>query len=175
MKIVVITSSAHVNGASTYLADQFIEGATDGYNDIYHYNAVDHQNNFVMVDEDNQAISQHDDIDHLLDKIKAADLMVMVTPLYYFGMSSLLKTIVDRFYDYNNELRGNKQAVMIATGAGSVNTAFDSLKIHYKQIIDYMHWIDAGAIWDLKALAHPAIDRYGQEAFKLGQKFTAGN
>lgn len=56
MKIVVITSSAHVNGASTYLADQFIEGATDGYNDIYHYNAVDHQNNFVMVDEDNQAI-----------------------------------------------------------------------------------------------------------------------
>ena len=128
-----------------------------------------------MVDEDNQSIGQHDDIDHLLDKIKAADLVVMVTPLYYFGMSSLLKTIVDRFYDYNHDLKGNKQAVMIATGAGSVNTAFDSLKIHYKQIIDYMHWTDAGAIWDLKALDHPAIDKYGQEAFKLGQKFTAGN
>ena len=128
-----------------------------------------------MVDEDNRSIGQHDDIDHLLGKIKAADLVVMVTPLYYFGMSSLLKTIVDRFYDYNHDLKGNKQAVMIATGAGSVATAFDSLKIHYKQIIDYMRWTDAGTIWDLKALDHPAIDKYGQEAFALGQKFSAEN
>ena len=58
MKIVVITSSAHVNGASDYLADQFVKGAQTGGHEIYRYDAVDHQNNFVMVDEENAAITQ---------------------------------------------------------------------------------------------------------------------
>ena len=53
MKIVVITSSAHVAGASNYLADQFIAGAQASGHEVYRYNAVDHQNNFVMVDEEN--------------------------------------------------------------------------------------------------------------------------
>lgn len=175
MKIVVITSSAHVNGASTYLAGQFMKGAQKAGNDVYHYNAVDHQNNFVMVDEGNQAIHQHDDIAQLLHRVGEADAIVMVTPLYYFGMSSLLKTIVDRFYDYNHELKENKKAVMIATAAGSVDTAFDSLKVHYRQLVDYMRWTDAGAIWDLGALDHPAIDQYGQQAYELGKELNAAN
>ena len=172
MKIVVITGSAHVAGASNYLADQFIAGAQASGHEVYRYNAVDHQNNFVMVDEENAAIVQHDDVEQLLHKVAQADLVAMVTPLYYFGMSSLLKTIVDRFYDHNHELKGNKQAVMIATAAGK---DFASLKVHYRQIIDYMRWTDAGTIWDGGALAHPAIDEYGQQAYELGQELSAGN
>lgn len=172
MKIVVITSSAHVDGASNYLADQFIKGAQTGQHEIYHYNAVDHQNDFVMVDEENAAIAQHDDIEQLLQKIMAADLVVMVTPLYYFGMSSLLKTIVDRFYDHNHELKDHKQAMMIATAAGK---DFTSLKMHYRQIIDYMRWTDAGTIWDGGVLTHPAIDEYGRQAYQLGAGLTDAN
>ena len=175
MKIVVITSSAHVNGASTYLAKQFIKGAHNISNEIYQYRAVDHQNDFVMVDEDNRPIRQHDNVDTLLHHVMEADVVVMVTPLYYFGMSSMLKTIVDRFYDYKHELKENKQTVMLATAAGSVATAFDSLKIHYRQIINYLRWTDAGTVWDLGALDHPAIDKYGQQAYQLGQRFSGVN
>lgn len=42
MKIVVITSSAHVAGASNYLADHFIAGAQASGHEVYRYNAVDH-------------------------------------------------------------------------------------------------------------------------------------
>lgn len=172
MKIVVITSSAHVNGASDYLADQFVKGAQTGGHEIYRYDAVDHQNNFVMVDEGNAAITQHDDIEQLLQKIAQTDLVVMVTPLYYFGMSSMLKTIVDRFYDHNHELKDNKQAMMLATAAGD---DFSSLKANYRQIINYMRWQDAGTIWDGGALTHPAIDQYGRQAYELGKELSAGN
>ena len=172
MKIVVITSSAHVNGALDYLADQFVKGAQTGGHEIYHYDAVDHQNNFVMVDEENAAITQHDDIEQLLQKIAQADLVVMVTPLYYFGMSSMLKTIVDRFYDHNHELKDNKQAMMLATAAGD---DFSSLKANYRQIINYMRWQDAGTIWDGGAFTHPAIDQYGRQAYELGKELSAAN
>lgn len=167
MKIIVITSSAHTGGASNYLAEQFIKGAQASGHEIDCYNAVDHQNNFVMVDENNAAIVQHDDVEQLLQKVKAADLVVMVTPLYYFGMSSLLKTIVDRFYDHNHELKGHKQSIMIATAAGN---DFESLKINYRQIINYLRWEDVGTIWDGGALTHPAIDEYGRKAYELGKK-----
>ena len=172
MKIVVITSRAHVNGALDYLADQFVKGAQTGGHEIYRYDAVDHQNNFVMVDEENAAITQHDDIEQLLQKIAQADLVVMVTPLYYFGMSSMLKTIVDRFYDHNHELKDNKQAMMLATAAGD---DFSSLKANYRQIINYMRWQDAGTIWDGGALTHPAIDQYGRQAYELGKELSAAN
>lgn len=172
MNIVVITSSAHNNGASTYLANQFIKGAQTGKNEIYCYNAADHQNNFVKVNEKNDPIIQHDDIDFLLQKIRVADLVVMATPLYYLGMSSLLKTIVDRFYDYNHELKDNKKTIMLATAEGN---DFSSLKAHYQQIINYMRWTDAGTIWDGGALTHPSIDKYGQQAYKLGASFSVNH
>lgn len=172
MKIVVITSSAHVNGASDYLASRFVKGARTAGHEIYRYNAVDHQNNFVMVDEKNTAITQHDDIEQLLQKIVRADLLVMVTPLYYFGMSSMLKTIVDRFYDHNHELKGGKRVMMFATAAGN---DFSSLQANYRQIVEYMHWQDAGTIWDGGALTHPAIDKYGRQAYELGKGLTAAN
>lgn len=170
MKIVVITSSVHANGSSDYLASQFIKGAQIKNNEIYHYNAVDHQNNFVKVNKENNPVVQHDDIDYLLHKIKAADLLVMVTPLYYLGMSALLKIIVDRFYDYNHYLKDDKFTIMMATAAGE---DFSSLKLHYHQIIDYMRWKDVGTIWDAGALTHPLIDKYGQEAYKLGTRVNS--
>lgn len=175
MKITVITASAHADGASTYLGEQFMKGARENGADIYHYHVADHQNNFVMVDEDNGPIPQHDDLECLLQQIRQSDLLVMVTPVYYYGMSSLLKTVVDRFFDHNQELKGNKKTVLVATAADTDEKVFASLKLHYQQIIKYMDWQDAGMVLDPGRLTQPAIKMDGQRAYELGQKLSAAN
>lgn len=39
------------------------------------------------------------------DKLIAADMVVFVTPVYYFGMSAQLKKVIDRFFAINDLLR----------------------------------------------------------------------
>ena len=47
---------------------------------------------------------QNDDMAGLKEQILASDMVVFVTPLYYFGMSAQLKTVIDRFYSFNGQL-----------------------------------------------------------------------
>jgi multimeric flavodoxin WrbA len=58
----------------------------------------------------------HDDsMNKLNNELLAADLVVLVTPLYYFGMSAQIKT-VDRFYANNEQLMtSHKKAMLMAT------------------------------------------------------------
>lgn len=41
---------------------------------------------------------QKDDMAKLREMLLAADMAVFVTPLYYFGFSAQLKTVIERFY-----------------------------------------------------------------------------
>ena len=49
---------------------------------------------------------------------------------------------------------------------------FDSMKINYRQLANYLGWHDAGTVWDHGALTHPAIDQYGRRAYDLGAHLT---
>jgi hypothetical protein len=42
--------------------------------------------------------SEKDDVSSVFSKISAADLVIYATPVYVFGISSLLKTFLDRYY-----------------------------------------------------------------------------
>lgn len=51
--------------------------------------------------------AEKDDVAEIFSKMAAADLMIYATPVYVFGISSLLKTFLDRLYctSHVNELR----------------------------------------------------------------------
>ena len=42
-------------------------------------------------------VSRRDDMEQFRKEILEADMMVFVTPLYYYGMSAQLKILIDRF------------------------------------------------------------------------------
>lgn len=48
---------------------------------------------------------QKDDIDMIRKKILSSDMLAFATPLYYYGMTAQLKTVIDRFCAYNISLR----------------------------------------------------------------------
>lgn len=67
----------------------------------------------------------------VLPKLIEADLVVLVTSLYYYGINAALKAVIDRFYAYNHELHGGKQAVTLISGYGD-DSAFASMKLYFK-------------------------------------------
>ena len=67
-----------------------------------------HQNNGVCV--------QKDDMAEILEKMIAADVIVMATPVYFYTMDAQMKTLIDRCVARYTEI-SNKAFYFIATAA----------------------------------------------------------
>ncbi|WP_198643651.1 flavodoxin family protein, partial [Megasphaera stantonii] len=88
----------------------------------------------------NDAISQK-----LMPKMLEMDLIVLVTPLYYYGMSAQLKTVVDRFYSRTGRLHGQK-SILMATAWNSADWTMEALVHHYETLVRYMEWTAVGQV-----------------------------
>lgn len=51
----------------------------------------------------------NDDFGQLRPHLVTADMVVFATPMYYFGFSSQLKAVIDRFYALNGQVKGSEK------------------------------------------------------------------
>ena len=107
----------------------------------------------------------------LMPKMLEADMLVLTTPLYYYGMSAQLKTIVDRFYSRTGKLNG-KKSMLIATAYNSADWTFQALVAHYETLVRYMNWTDAGQVLGLGCGSRPLVEKseFGEIARKIGAR-----
>jgi multimeric flavodoxin WrbA len=66
--------------------------------------------------EGNGKCVQKDDMSQILDKMIAADVIVLATPVYFYTMCAQLKTVIDRTVARYTEL-ANKEFYFIVTAA----------------------------------------------------------
>ena len=111
MKITVLQGSPHKNGSSNLLSEQFIKGAEENGHEITVLDAA-HMNLHPCIGCGkcgmNGTCVHKDDNSKIRDSLLTTDMVVFVTPIYYFGMSAQLKTVIDRFYSYTTQLSGKK-------------------------------------------------------------------
>ncbi len=107
MKIVVLKSSPNKHGSSNMLADNFIRGAEEAGHIIEVIDTAKADLNpcigCVRCGYEGSCV-QKDDMGIFRKQILAADMMVFVTPLYYYGMTAQLKILVDRFCAINSSI-----------------------------------------------------------------------
>ena len=147
MKIMVLTGSPRKNGNSNILADNFIKGATEKGHKVFRFDSAFKDvhpcigcNKCGM---DGPCVF-NDDFSFVREHIVDADLVVFVTPMYYFGISAQLKAVIDRFYAINGKIHVPKKAALFMTYAN--NSKHDELPIrtHYEVLLDYLGWKDIG-------------------------------
>jgi multimeric flavodoxin WrbA len=116
--------------------------------------------------------AQRDDVEQIRKKLLASDMVVFATPLYYYGMTAQLKTVVDRFCAYNSSLNSRHLKSALLTVAWNADDwTFDALKAHYKTLVRYIHFQDCGMVLGL-GCGTPAMTKrsgYPQEAYRLGR------
>ena len=148
-KIVMITGSPHKDGTTSFLAERFIEGAESNGHKIYRFDAafenVKPCNGCEYCKTHNEQCVFADSMEKLNPEISAADLIVLVTPLYYFSMTRQIKGVIDRFYSHNSSLQDKNVMLLMACGS-SGGSETNALLIQYQSLCRYMKWKDKGTV-----------------------------
>lgn len=176
MDILVIESSPHKHGSSNLLAEEFIRGAQEAGHRVTVFDAG-HANLHPCLGCDACGMSgpcvQKDDMAALREKLLKADMVVFVTPLYYFGFSTQLKTVIDRFYSFNGQLtaRGLKTA-LIAAAWDSNSWTMTDLKAHYETLCRYLNFENMGEILGTGCgtVSMTKRTKFPREAYELGKR-----
>lgn len=176
MKILIVKGSPHKNGSSNLIADYFMKGAKENGNTISVFD-VAHSHIHPCLGCDfcgmNGPCCQKDDMDQLKDLIFENDMIVFVTPLYYFGMSAQLKIAIDRFYSFNGALTNKHiKSILISAAWNSAKDTMDDLLQHYQTLCRYLHFDNWGTISGL-GCGTPDMTLqtiYPQQAYELGKK-----
>lgn len=115
---------------------------------------------------------QEDDMAQIYPAVKACDVVVLASPLYYWGLSGQLKTAFDRLFALEeaegNFLRGNGKAsalLMAAEGHG-----FEDAVLSYDHLMEHLGWQNLGHV--LAGGNMDVGDIQGKD--ELGQAYALG-
>lgn len=175
MKVTVITGSPHKMGTSALLADKFIEGAKEAGHEVVRFDAAFNEVKPCLACEycashDGQCVRK-DVMNTWYEKLIDADMIVFVTPLYYYGMSTQIKAVIDRFHANNAKLAGSKKAMLLATSYGADDWTMEALEKNYESILRFMNWDDAGKLFAIGCPVREVIEQtdFPNQAYELGK------
>ena len=178
MKILVLEGSPNRQGSTHLLADCFRQGAQEAGHtvqmlDIAHAN-IHPCTGCIHCGYQGPCV-QKDDMETIRGAILDTDMLVFTTPLYYYGMSAQLKTLVDRFCAFNSSLQSKRMKSALLTVAwNSDDWTFDALVSHYKALVRYLHFQDMGMVLGY-GCGTPAMTSHSffpQEAYQLGKRLA---
>ncbi len=176
MKIVVLQGSPNKKGSTFILADCFRQGAEDAGHtvemiDVAH--AKIHPCTGCIHCGYEGPCVQKDDVEFIRKKILDGDMPVFATPLYYYGMSAQLKTLIDRFCAFNSSMqRKHMKSALLTVAWNSDSWTFEALEAHYKTLVRYLNLTDMGMVLGY-GCGTPSMtehSKYPQQAYQLGNR-----
>jgi multimeric flavodoxin WrbA len=175
MKITVLMGSPNRNGSTALLADSFVKGAEESGHtcnviDVCHCD-IHPCIGCVRCGYEGPCV-QKDDTEMIRKELLSSDMVVFATPLYYYGMSAQLKTVVDRFCAYNSSLNSRHLKSALLTVAWNADDwTFDALKAHYQTLVRYINFEDQGMILGYGCGTVSMTKRRGylEKAYQLGK------
>ena len=120
-KVLMLSGSPRKGGNSDLLCDQFMLGAKEVGNQTEKIFLRDKEIGYCTGCEtcyDTHKCVQKDDMAKILEKMIAADVIVMATPVYFYTMDAQMKTLIDRTVPRYEEITG-KEFYFIVTAADS--------------------------------------------------------
>ncbi len=127
-KVLVLSSSPRRGGNSDLLCDQFTMGAQQAGHQAEKIFLKDKKINYCTgcgtCLNGKKRCPQKDDMAEVLEKMIAADVIVMATPVYFYTMSAQMKTLIDRTCSRYTEII-NKKFYFIVSAADSSKRAME--------------------------------------------------
>lgn len=123
-KVVIISGSPTENGNTDLLCRAFAEGAREAGNEVeticLREKDIHYCRGCEACVKTGGGCVQKDDMAELIQKVHAADVFVLATPIYFMSVSAQLKTFIDRFIageDYMRNARGKKAYLLTVSAA----------------------------------------------------------
>lgn len=173
-RIVVLIGSNRRNGNTELLAKAFAEGASKN-NIVELVSAADYTVNpcigcnTCFLREGNKCF-QNDDMPKIYEKLRNADMVVIASPVYFYGISAQLKSIIDRLHTPMRNEFNIKKLALILVGAATLSELFDSIKLQYQLVLDFFKLENAGMVLVNGAKDKGDVKKYDalKQAYDLG-------
>ena len=114
---------------------------------------------------------QKDDVEAIQQKMSAADLIVMATPVYFYSICAQLKMLIDRLCAYNEKMRGKPFGFIMTSEDGDPACmdrpleTFRGYLVCLKDVTERFVLRAAG----VTHLGDAAKSPYMEEAYELGK------
>lgn len=177
--IVILNGSPRSRGNTAMLCDAFTQGAQSAGHTVTRFDLqkMDIHGCLGCVKGGKDPASpcvQKDGMTAIYPAYKAADIVVLASPLYYWGISGQLKTAFDRLFavaecnpGYANP---KKDCALIMAAEGNSADNWKPVLDYYHALLGFLGWRDlgqvlAGGVFEAGAVAgQPVL----QEAFRFG-------
>ena len=137
--VLVISTSLRAKSNSDILAERLIAGARDAGNEVEYISLKGKEIKFCigcLACQKTQKCVQKDDAVEIAEKVKNADTLVFVTPIYYYEMSGQMKTLLDRLNPLYPSDYKFRRVYMLAVAAE------DEDHVPEKAVSGLQGWID---------------------------------
>ena len=150
MNILVLSGSPRKGGNTELLVEAFAKGATEGQHHVEIVSVRDYKvtpclgcNACFNTDG---VCAQKDDMAVIYEKMSQADMLVIASPVYFYGISAQLKAVIDRFHNPIRDSFHIKKMALMLVGAASLPELFDAILTEYKLCLNFFKLEDAGHV-----------------------------
>lgn len=175
MKVLVITGSPHKKGTSARLAEQFVKGAKEAGHEVCRFDSAFMDIHPCIACEKchntDTDCAFKDDMTKINPELLSADMVVFVSPIYYYGMNAQIRTVIDRFYANDALLHGNKKTALMLTMADDTMESAEGAVASFKGMANFLDWEISGMVIGVDCMDIPALEKtdYPEQAYSLGR------
>jgi multimeric flavodoxin WrbA len=176
MNILILSGSPRKGGNTDLLVEAFVKGASQKHH-VEVVSVRDYKVNPCMgcnacfKNKDNTC-AQKDDMPLVYEKMSQADMLVIASPVYFYGLSAQLKTVIDRFHNPIRDTFPLKKMALLLVGAATLPELFDSILTQYKLCLNFFKLENAGRVLvrGVKDKGDIKNTEALNEAFELGKQ-----
>jgi len=122
-KILILSGSPRKGGNSDLLCDQFRLGAEEAGHQVEKLCLRDQRIDYCVAcdacQKNGGRCVHRDDMGDILERMIAADVIVMATPVYFYTMNGQMKTLIDRTYARYTEISGKEFYFVMTAAVGN--------------------------------------------------------
>ena len=81
---------------------------------------------------------QKDDLSLVISKLKEAETIVFISPIYWWGVTATMKCFIDRLYSFDS-WKGKEFKLILNGGAETSDVEYKLLHDQFKEMMDYIN------------------------------------
>lgn len=175
-KILILSGTPRKGGNSDVLCDEFMRGAVESGNTTEKIFIADKKIGYCKgcyycVDHKEECFIK-DDMSEILDKMQAADVIVMASPVYFYSIDAQMKAVIDRSVARWTDIP-NKEFYYIMTAAEDSDTVMNcTLECFRGFAVCLKNAVEKGVIFAKGVYEKGEIKntKYMNQAYELGKK-----
>ena len=176
MNILILSGSPRKGGNTDLLVEAFLKGASQKHHvegvSVHDYKVNPCMGCNACFESGVHSCVQKDDMPLIYEKMAVADILVIASPVYFYGLSAQLKAVIDRFHNPIRDTFHIKKMALLLVGAATLSELFDSILTQYQLCLNFFKLEDAGRVLvrGVKDKGNIKNTDALKEAFELGQQ-----